>query len=266
MIKYYPGNSFLHRLDARVKIILLLLLTVLVFMTRNFPVLITIFAFILICWKLSGIPMRELAGYLKLLVGLIAFVVVIQCLFQTGETYLVNPIIPEAVPLIGGMGKISVEGIQFGLMLGFRLLVIMCLMPLIIMCTRVRELSLGFVKLGVPYRIAFMITTALNQVPMLQDEISTITDAQKLRAFTVFEDGKPLQKLKAYPALVVPLVMGAMKKSVLIGTAMDVRAFGSKKSRSYLHDITMEGKDIAALVGIVLFCGGLLAANLYLQR
>lgn len=266
MIKYYPGDSFLHRLDARVKIVMLLLLTILVFITKNFPVLAVLFAFILICWKISGIPMKELGGYLKLLVGLIAFVVVIQCLFQTGETYLVNPIIPAFVPLIGGMGKISVEGIQFGFLLGFRLLVIMCLMPLIIMSTRVRELSLGFVKLGVPYRIAFMITTALNQVPILQDEIRTITDAQKLRAFTVFEDGKPLQKLKAYPALVVPLVMGAMKKSMLIGTAMDVRAFGSKKSRSYLHNITMCGKDVAALVGVILFSAGLLAANLFLQR
>lgn len=266
MIKYYPGDSFLHRLDARVKIIMLLLLTILVFLTKNFPVLAALFALILICWKISGIPMKELGGYLKLLVGLIAFVVVIQCLFQTGETPLIKPIIPEAVPLIGGMGTISVEGIRFGFLLGFRLLVIMCLMPLIIMCTRVRELSLGFVKLGVPYRIAFMITTALNQVPILQDEIATITDAQKLRAFTVFEDGKPLQKLKAYPALVVPLVMGAMKKSMLIGTAMDVRAFGCKKSRSYLHDITLQTKDVAVLVGVIVLSAGLFTANLFLQR
>lgn len=266
MIKYHPGNSFLHRLDARVKIIMLLLLTILVFTTKNFPVLFALFAFILICWKVSGIPMRELGGYLKLLVGLIVFVVVIQCLFQSGETALIDPIIPKAVPLIGGIGRITVEGIVFGLMLGFRLLVIMCLMPLIIMCTRVRELSLGFVKLGLPYRFAYMITTALNQVPLLQDQIATITDAQKLRAFTVFEDGKPLQKLKAYPALVVPLVMGAMKKSMLIGVAMDVRAFGSKKNRTYLHDITMQARDVVSLVVIILMCAGMVTANILLQR
>ncbi|MCI8479054.1 MAG: energy-coupling factor transporter transmembrane protein EcfT [Oscillospiraceae bacterium] len=265
-MKYYPGTSFLHRLDARVKIILLLMLTILVFMTRNFPVLAVIFVFLLLGWKISGIPMRELGGYLKLLVGLIAFVVLIQCLFQRGETSLIDPILPEFLPLVGGMGRITVEGVQFGLLLGFRLLVIMCLMPLVIMCTRIRELSLGFVKLGVPYRIAFMITTALNQVPLLQDEITTITDAQKLRAFTVFEDGTPLKKLKAYPTLVIPLVMGAMKKSMLIGTAMDVRAFGSRKGRSYLHDIQMGRADMVTLVGMILFCAVLAAANYMLQR
>lgn len=264
MIKYHAGESFLHKLDPRVKIIMLLILTILVFVTRNFPVLGLVFLLIMICWKVSGISIRELGGYLKLLVGLVLFVVLIQTLFQGGETILISPIIPDFVPLIGGMGSIAVEGVLFGLLLGFRLMVIMCLMPLIIMTTRVRDLALGFVKLGLPYRYAFMITTALNQVPVLQEQIATITDAQKLRAFTAFEDGGTLQKLKSYPALVVPLVMGSMKKSTLIGTAMDVRSFGSRPERTYLHDIAMHGADWAFLCFILAFCAGMFTLNVML--
>ena len=77
MIKYHAGESFLHKLDPRVKIIMLLILTILVFVTRNFPVLGLVFLLIMICWKVSGISIRELGGYLKLLVGLVLFVVLI---------------------------------------------------------------------------------------------------------------------------------------------------------------------------------------------
>ncbi len=260
-MKYHPNDTAIHRLDPRVKIIMLITLTILVFLSRNVLVLGVIFVAIISAWIVSKTPVNELVGYMKLLVGLVLFLFVIQAIFQNGETALIDPIIPYAVPLIGGIGRITLEGILYGLLLSFRLVIILCLMPLVIMTMRTKDFSLGFVKLGVPYRIAYMITMALNYVPTLQGEISTITSAQKLRGFMVFEKGSALQKLKAYPALVIPLVMGAMKRSMQIGMAMDVKAFGLNKKRTFLHDLTMRKADWAVLFLFCALYAALLAMN-----
>ena len=79
--------------------------------------------------------------------------------------------------------------------------------------------------------------------------------------FTVFENGKTIEKMKAYPALIIPMVVGAMKKSVLMGVAMDARAFGCSKKRTYVRDLMMRTADYIWLVGIVLFVSGLAVLN-----
>ena len=130
--------------------------------------------------------------------------------------------------------------------------------------TTIEELALAMVKMGLSYKVAFTATTALNQLPILRSDILSIMNAQKLRGFTVFDTGKWYQKLKAFPTLVVPLVMGAMRRATLMGVAMDSRAFGSDTKRTYIMTIKTGPKDWLFLCGSLLFGTGLLAMNVYL--
>jgi energy-coupling factor transport system permease protein len=119
--------------------------------------------------------------------------------------------------------------------------------------------------MGLPYKLAYTLTTALNLVPILQTETGVIVDAQKLRAMQTFEKGKIGEKMRAYPALVTPLVIGSMRRAQLMAVAMDSRAFGASKSRTYLEDISLHFKDWAFLIGSILFSAGVVMASSMLK-
>jgi energy-coupling factor transport system permease protein len=104
-----------------------------------------------------------------------------------------------------------------------------------------------------PYRMAYTTTTALNLVPIIQSEANVIVDAQRLRAMQTFEKGRFVDKLKAYPALVTPLVIGSMRRAQRMAVAMDSRAFGASKSRTYIEDIHLRPADYLFIGGIVVF-------------
>lgn len=254
---YLPGNSLLHRLDPRIKLVLLMSLTVLVFFIDTFLPLGILFFSVLLLWKHAKMTFRTMARYLKFMMVLFIILMIMQSIFYPGENRLVDPLIPEFVPLLGGMGDITLEGILFGLLLCWRVLTLICMLPLLLVTTTIEELALAMVRIGLPYKVAFTATTALNQMPILQTEVSQVMNAQKLRGLTVFETGKLFQKLKAFPILVVPFVMGSMRRANMMGVAMDSRAFGTSRTRSYITTINMKTTD-----WFILFCGVLYIAGL----
>lgn len=264
ILDYHYGDSYIHRMDPRVKMILLILLTIVVFMISNFYVLLAMFALVMLVWKTANLPLKNIIGYMKFLLSLVAFLIVLQGLFFSSGSnpiILVHPIIPESVPVIGGHGTVYLDGILFGLILGFRLLTLVCIMPIFVMTTTIGETALGLVKLGMNYKYAYMTTTALNLIPTLQDEARVVMDAQKMRGFQVFETGKFMEKMRAYSTLVVPLVVGAMRRAQLMGVAMEARAFGVKKTRTYRDELNMRKIDLAAGVLVALICVGMVYFN-----
>jgi energy-coupling factor transport system permease protein len=264
MVQYYPGKTFVHKLDPRSKLIALVLLTILIFAVTDFKVIGMIFCTSILLWMIAKLPASILLGYMKFLGPLLVLLVLLQALFYPGNVYLVKPLIPEWVPLIGGLGKLDKEGVIFGLVLSFRLITLISLMPLVTFTTPVEKFTLGLIKLGLPYTVAYTATTALNMIPTLQNELGVIVDAQKLRAFQTFEEGKFIDKIKAYPTLVIPLIVGSMRSAQQMGVAMDSKAFGTNRDRTFLEDITLGTKDwvfmscvfLLAVVGIIVnqFC------------
>lgn len=264
-VEYYPGNSLFHRLDPRAKIVTLVLLTTVIFLVTNFIVICGLFLIIVTFWLLSGLPNKTLIAYLKFMLPLFALLTLIQGFFYGGPTALVEPVIPEGVPLIGGKGRLSLEGLLFGVLLSFRLLTLICLMPLTTMTTPLHKLTLGMVKMGLNYKIAYIITTTLNLIPSLQAELQVIIDAQRLRAFRVFEEGTVWEKIKSYPALVTPLVIGAMRRAQTMGVAMDARAFGAQKTRTYIENIVMDSGSWAFIAAMVVLSVACVALNYMLK-
>ena len=164
--------------------------------------------------RAAGIPLKKVFPHARLLAGLIALVMVLQVLFG--------------------------RGLSAGLMIGCRVITLVVLMPLLTMTTTAKDLALGITRLGAPYRAAYIITSRLNLVPSFEEEARLIADARRLR-------GMESPKLREYPALVLPLMVKAMRKAQLAGLAMDARAFGAYKTRTWLHEIQFSVADYLAL-------------------
>ncbi len=260
LISYYPGNTLFHRLDPRIKIIFMLIACTGILMINNFFIAALVFGLIILLWFSAKLPFSVFLGFMKVLLPIAAFLFVIQAIFYPGATPLIKPLIP-----IGkGFGQITLEGIIYSFVLALRLMAMIIMLPLISYTTPVQDFALGMTKMGLPYTMAYTMTTALNLVPLLQTETKVIVDAQKLRAMQTFEKGKLGEKLRAYPALVTPLVIGSMRRAQLMAVAMDSRAFGASKKRTYLKDLKMRTADWLFMIATVVVTIGFIVLSRYL--
>ena len=257
MIAYYPGTTIFHRMDPRVKIIFMIIVSTAIFTVQKISIALVVLAVMVLLWFIARLPFKVLFSFMKVLLPIIGFLLVVQAIFYPGTTPLIKPLIP-----IGkGIGQITLEGILFAVLLALRLMAVIIMLPLVIFTTQVQNFALGLVRMGLPYKLAYTMTTALNLVPILQIETGVIVDAQRLRAMHSFEKGKLIDKLKAYPALVTPLVIGSMRRAQLMAVAMDSRAFGATNSRTYMEDIHMVFSDWIFLAFVILFTVGIVAAS-----
>ena len=207
----------------------------------------------------AKIPFRGIR-FLKTLSMLAAFIILIQVFLGPGENYIVKPLFPPSFPLLGGMGSMKWDGLITGFMIVCRLSALMLLLPMLVWTTSPEKIAVGLVYLGFNYRTAFIITTAFNLIPLFEEEGRAIMDAQKLRGMRFWE-GSFFAKLKAYPGLVVPLVLGAMRRAQLASVAMDSRAFGVYKTRTWLERPSMKMRDYLSIIVCIIFSAVTLLLN-----
>ena len=260
------GLSFLHRLDPRTKILLSLLFTLLIFAVSR-PLAAAIFtAGLSALWLAAKIPFKKIITVIRFLPFMVLFITLLQMLFGPGAHYILKPLIPQGVPFIGGMGSLKWEGLILGMTSGLRLLSLVLLLPLLTGTSSLHELAQGFTGLRLNYRAAFVISSAINLVPVLEEEARNIINAQKLRGLRVFDEGNLWKKLKAYPALTVPLIISAMRRSQSMAYAMDSRAFGAYPRRTWLAPLGMKACDYLALIISVIFCSLVLYLNFSIEK
>jgi len=219
---------------------------------------------------LAGVPFRRIFPRVKFLVFLVTTVVLLQALLRPvpyGEygRYLLDPLIPDWVPLVGGRGALRLHGFFAGLTIVCRVLALGVLMPLLTATTEPRLLAFGITRLGANYRVAHVITSTLNLVRSFEDEVRLIMDARRLRGaapaksanvFAVF-----FSRLAEYRAIALPLMIKVMRRSVAIGLVMDSRAFGAHKTRTWLLSTKMTRADYAAFAVGAVYSGAIVAAN-----
>ena len=257
LVHYYPGDSFFHKLDPRVKMLWLACMFVLSFIFNHPLHLGVLFISVLFLWIYMKIPFSELKLFFKALTIVAIVTFFFQLLFYPGEHAIVSFSIPRWIPYFGGVTAITIEGLVNGIAMVLRLFIIVLTMPVITMSTSLEHLIISLIRMGMPYEIAFAATTALNLVPVLQSDALKIIDAQKARAFTALERGSFIDKIKAYVPLIVPLMVGSLKKGQQLEVAMESRAFGAYESRTYLTEIIMRSIDYvfaAFFVIITILC------------
>ena len=261
VIEYLEGSSFLHKLDPRTKVLLSLLLTLVIFIVSRPLAAAVLTLSLVVLWSAVKMPFNKIRGYVKFLSAMVIFITVMQILFGPGTHYILKPLFPPGLPLVGGRGSLKWEGLILGIVSGLRLLALVLLLPMLIGTTAPHSLAQGLTRLGLNYKGAFIITSAINLVPALEDEALVIIEAQKLRGLRAFEEGSLWDKLKAYPALAIPLIIAALRRSQLMSFAMDSRAFGAYSGRTWLEPVKMSAADWRALAVSLVFCTLILVLN-----
>lgn len=252
--QFFPGDSPLHRLDPRAKLLLTLSMIVGVFLADSYPAYAIFFAYVLAAAWLSGIPIRLMLKGLKAVYFIIALTFVLNAFFGTGQTVLVH----------WRFLTITREGLRTAVFMALRLMLLVFGTQLLTLTTSPIALTDGlerlfspFAKVGFPaHEMAMMMSIALRFIPTLLEEADKIMKAQTARGAD-FESGNLMARAKAMIPLLVPLFVSAFRRADELALAMEARCYRGGEHRTRLRVLkytaldAWAGVSMAALLALV---------------
>ena len=255
--QYFPGNTVVHRLDPRTKLIWLLGYIVALFLAKNIWGYALMLGVLITESALAKIKPKTLLSGLKPLIFIVIFTAVVNLFYGTGEPLWQWWIL-----------KITAEGIRKAVFMALRIMLLVCGTFLLTYTTSPLQLTDGLErllgplkKLRVPVQeLAMMMSIALRFIPTLIEETDKIMSAQKARGAS-FDTGKLSERAKALLPLLVPLFVSAFRRADELATAMECRCYSGGEGRTRMKQLVYRRRDL--VTGIVMLA--ILAAAVALR-
>ena len=254
--QYFPGNSPVHLLDPRTKLILLVLYIVGLFTSSGWAGYGICFAFLVVTIAVSQIPVKSIVRGMKPLVFILVFTGILNLFFTGGETVLVQV----------WMVTVTLEGLVRAVQMVVRILMLISSTFLLtyttspIALTDALESLMGpLKKLHVPvHELSMMMCIALRFIPTLIEETDKIMSAQKARGAD-FETGSLMERVKALVPILVPLFISAFRRADELATAMECRCYHGGEGRTKMKLLRYNLRDmkafgLGALLIAAVFC------------
>ena len=261
--QYFPGNSAVHRMDARMKILLTIALLVDVFVSKGFIGFGLIFAFVLLVARTTKISLSFIVRGLKPIAFIAIFTFVLNLFMQTGgETLFQWKFI-----------HITSGGLRTAVYMAIRLLLLVTASQLLTLTTSSLSLTDGLEALMRPlavihfpaHEIAMMMSIALRFIPTLMEETDKIMNAQKARGAQL-DSGNLRQRVKALIPVLIPLFISAFRRADELAMAMECRCYHGGEGRTRLKQLHMHRSDILIAVVAVLVFVAIGMSNLFFAR
>ena len=242
--QFFPGNSAVHRLDPRVKIVLTVAFIVLLFLAQGPVSYALIIAFLAVVIGISRISPKMVLRGLKPILFIVIFTAVLN-LFYTPGTYIFQ----------WHFLHISMEGIKLAIFMVLRLMLLIIATSMLTYTTSPIQLTDGLERLLSPlkklhapvHELSMMMSIALRFIPTLIEETDKIMKAQMARGAD-FKKGNPVVRLKKLRTVILPLFQNAISRAGHLGDAMDSRCYTGGKGRTKLHPLVYERRDVVAYV------------------
>lgn len=259
--QYVDGNSILHRMDARVKILLSVLYIVVLFLLNSTIGYAAFTVFTIFITVISRIPLKYIIKGLKPMLFILVFTAVLNIFMTQGETLLWQ------CPKIAWL-KIHKEGVIMAIRMIIRLIYLVMGTSLLTLTTTPLMLTDGIEKLLKPlevikvpsHEIAMMMTIAIRFIPTLSEEAEKIVKAQMARGAD-FESGNALKRAKAMIPILVPLFISAFKRADDLAIAMDSRCYNGGKNRTRMKQMKMTVTDLYASAFMIIFSVAVITAQ-----
>ncbi len=259
--QFFPGNSPLHRMDPRAKILWTLFYIVLLFFVNNFAGFLLYGIFTLWIIHISEIRPSLVFSGLRPILFLLSFTALLNVFVSGGETVLFRLWIFSA----------TAEGVYAGGIMALRLVFLVLGSSLltfttspIVLTDGIEHLLLPFTKIGVPaHEIAMMMTIAIRFIPTILEETDKIIKAQTARGAD-FESGNIFRRAKAMIPLLIPLFISAFRRADELAMAMECRGYHGGKGRTRMRTLRISALDIKTIPMAVLLAIGVVFTRIYI--
>lgn len=248
---YVSGTTFVHRIHPLIKLLVLVIFNLAVFMLTHFWIGLILLAFLLIIYRLAGLGFTFFWRKLRIIVIFSLLILLVQVFFLQ-EGYLIGEFLIWRFRLV-----IWSAGLFEGLSLALRFINVIASSFLFVTVTDPNHLAYSLMQAGLPYRLGFMLITALRFIPVFHRELNQVRYAQMAKGIEL--EKLSLRKLGQYVYyLLIPLVISALEKVDALTISMESRAFGLYPSRTYLTRQALTAKDwfvfAAALAFFLVLC------------
>lgn len=241
--KYYPGQSFVHKLDPRTKIIWTFFFMFAVIVINNLLLYIPVMLGLLIIIAASKVPFKTAVGTVKSMSFLILFTFVLNIFFlRTGHVYFKY-----------SMFAVTSDGLYMAVTMSVRIIILVIGASMLMFTTTPLLLTSGIEKLLGPFKrfglpaheIAMMMTIALRFIPTLIEETQKIMKAQMSRGAD-FESKNFMSRAKSMIPLLVPLFVSAFRRADELAIAMESRCYNMGKGKTSMKEIKFGKNDVTA--------------------
>lgn len=261
--QFFPGNSVLHRLDPRIKLILTVLYIVAIFLAKNLYCYLALLVSAVVMVLLSRLSLGVVLKGIKPILFILLFTMIINLFFTKGE----------GAPL-WSFWRIAIyrEGIIRALLMALRVVVLVIGTSVlltyttspIVLTDAIESLLSPLKKIKVPvHDFAMMMTIALRFIPTLIEETEKIINAQKARG-AAFDNGNILKRAKALIPILIPLFVSSFNRADELATAMECRCYRGDVGRTRFVKLRLRPFDIVSLFFMVGFGAAIVLANIYL--
>ena len=251
--QFFPGNSVVHKLDPRTKLVMLIIYIVALFVAVSWISYAVMLAFLIVSIAISRIPTRSILRGMKPLVVILLFTAILNIFFTSGERVLVS------------FWKITIywEGLERAFFMMIRILMLISGTFLLTYTTSPIALTDGLESLLGPLKVikvpvhelSMMMCIALRFIPTLIEETDKIMSAQKARGAD-FESGKLMERVKALIPILVPLFISAFRRADELATAMECRCYQGGDGRTKMKLLRYMRRDYLCYgLGILLLAG-----------
>jgi energy-coupling factor transport system permease protein len=222
--KFMKKESFLHNLDPRAKLILALVYTISALLYNQIVPLLIIFLSLLPL-VIFGRILRHWVKSIKGLSFLVIFIIILNTLFIS---------------------------FSFALAMVLRICIMVSAFSIFFLTVDPNDLALSLISMKFPYEFAFSFSLAFRFVPTIAIEAQNIMDAQQSRGYEMQKKGIINQVKNLFP-LLIPLIICSIKRAFNVAEALESRAFGSKKERTYYYSIKFSFKDWIFTLYLIIF-------------
>ena len=259
--QFMPGRSFVHKIDPRMKIILMTAIIVFIFLAKNLFSMGAMVGFVALAVLFSRIPLRMYFKGLKAIWFLVFFTAALNMLYIKGEhlvfQYKVLTIYEEALWQSG--------------FIALRLVMIVIISSMLTYTTSPTDLTAAIERLLAPlklfrlpvHELAMMMTIALRFIPTLLEETEKIMNAQKARGADM-ESGNLFKRVRALIPILVPLFVSAFRRAYDIATAMECRCYRGGTGRTRMKILKLSARDIVSFVITAIVILGVILCNTFM--
>ena len=260
--QYFPGNSLVHKMDARMKIILTVALIVAIFICKTLPSLAVIVLASIALVLVSKIPLKTVYKSIKPLGIIILFTAILNLFYGKGE------------PLIQIWKlKITEAGIMTAVFMAIRIISLVVISSLLTYTTSPNELTDALERLMKPLKIfkidvhsiSMTMTIALRFIPTLIEEIDKIMSAQKSRGADM-ESGGIIHRAKALVPVLIPLFISAFRRANELAYAMECRCYRGGEGRTKMKVMKFSSRDYISLGVVIVFIALLVSFNFIFKK
>lgn len=248
--QYYPAESFVHKLDPRTKLLMVIAYIVGVFLVKDLWGFVPVGVFLLAAILVSRVPLKSILKSLKAVLLIVILTAILNVLFYKEGQVLWS----------WWRISITVEGLLTALRLALRLVLLVLGTTLLTLTTTPMNLTDGMESLMKPLKyirvpvhdIALIMSIALRFIPILMEEVDKIMLAQKARG-AAFDNGNIFKRAKALLPILIPLFVSALRRAEELALALDARCYNATPNRTKMKRLRFGYRDlIAALLTAVL--------------